>query len=77
MTFTQDKSKVIRQKMLSDLQNSVITGRILLVAEIILFALGFPGFAFHRYRDSRIVSGRRASGCSWRGLRSISWCCSR
>ena len=38
VSFTQDKSKVIRQ-MLADLQNSVITG-VLLVAIIILFALG-------------------------------------
>ena len=44
MTFTQDKSKVIRQ-MLSDLQNSVITG-VLLVAVIILFALGFRASLF-------------------------------
>jgi multidrug efflux pump len=38
VSFTQDKSKVIRQ-MLADLQNSVATG-VLLVAVIILFALG-------------------------------------
>src|SRR3954469_5129603 len=44
VTFTQDKSKVIRQ-MLSDLQNSVITG-VLLVAVIILFALGFRASMF-------------------------------
>src|SRR6476620_6123310 len=44
VTFTQDKSKVIRQ-MLSDLQNSVITG-VLLVAIIILFALGFRASVF-------------------------------
>src|SRR4051794_6768387 len=44
VTFTQDKSKVIRQ-MLSDLQNSVITG-VLLVAIIILFALGFRASLF-------------------------------
>ncbi len=44
ITFTQDKSKVIRQ-MLSDLQNSVITG-VLLVAVIILFALGFRASVF-------------------------------
>src|SRR6187401_256187 len=44
VTFTQDKSKVIRQ-MLSDLQNSVITG-VLLVAVIILFALGFRASLF-------------------------------
>src|SRR5215207_9283258 len=43
-TFTQDKSKVIRQ-MLSDLQNSVLTG-VLLVAVIILFALGFRASLF-------------------------------
>src|SRR3954451_7069117 len=44
VTFTQDKSKTIRQ-MLSDLQNSVITG-VLLVAIIILFALGFRASLF-------------------------------
>src|SRR5690349_8836707 len=44
VTFTQDKSKVIRQ-MLSDLQNSVATG-VLLVAVIILFALGFRSSLF-------------------------------
>jgi multidrug efflux pump len=44
VTFTQDKSKVIRQ-MLSDLENSVITG-VLLVAVIILFALGFRASVF-------------------------------
>jgi multidrug efflux pump len=38
VTFTQDKSKLIRQ-MLADLQNSVATA-VLLVAVIILFALG-------------------------------------
>jgi multidrug efflux pump len=38
VSFTQDKSKTIRQ-LLSDLQNSVFTG-VLLVAVIILFALG-------------------------------------
>ena len=38
VAFTQDKSKVIRQ-MLPDLQNSVITG-VLLVAIIMLFVLG-------------------------------------
>lgn len=42
--FTQDKSKIIRQ-MLSDLQNSVATG-VLLVAVIILFALGFRASLF-------------------------------
>src|SRR6185437_3453391 len=42
--FTQDKSKIIRQ-MLSDLQNSVATG-VLLVAVIILFALGFRAALF-------------------------------
>ena len=42
--FTQDKSKVIRQ-MLADLQNSVATG-VLLVAVIILFALGFRSSLF-------------------------------
>jgi multidrug efflux pump len=44
VTFTQDKSKVIRQ-MLGDLQNSVVTG-VLLVAVIILFALGFRASLF-------------------------------
>ena len=39
VTFTQDKSKLIRQ-MLGDLQNSVATG-VLLVAIVMLFALGF------------------------------------
>ncbi len=44
VTFTQDKSKIIRQ-MLSDLQNSVFTG-VLLVSIVILFALGFRASAF-------------------------------
>ena len=44
VSYTQDKSKVIRQ-MLADLQNSVITG-VLLVAIIILFALGFRASLF-------------------------------
>ncbi len=44
VSFTQDKSKVIRQ-MLSDLQNSVATAT-LLVAVIILFALGFRASLF-------------------------------
>src|SRR5438874_3655512 len=44
VTYTQDKSKLIRQ-MLADLQNSVITG-VLLVAIIILFALGFRASLF-------------------------------
>jgi multidrug efflux pump len=44
VTFTQDKSKIIRQ-MLSDLQNSVITG-VLLVSIVILFALGFRASLF-------------------------------
>ena len=44
VTFTQDKSKVIRQ-MLADLQNSVVTG-VLLVVVIILFALGFRASLF-------------------------------
>jgi multidrug efflux pump len=44
VTFTQDKSKVIRQ-MLGDLQNSVATG-VLLVAIVILFALGFRASVF-------------------------------
>ncbi|HZD92532.1 MAG TPA: efflux RND transporter permease subunit, partial [Pseudolabrys sp.] len=42
--YTQDKSKLIRQ-MLSDLQNSVATG-VLLVVVIILFALGFRSSLF-------------------------------
>ncbi len=42
--YTQDKSKLIRQ-MLSDLQNSVATG-VLLVVVIILFALGFRASLF-------------------------------
>jgi multidrug efflux pump len=44
VTFTQDKSKVIRQ-MLGDLQNSVLTG-VLLVAIVILFVLGFRASLF-------------------------------
>ena len=44
VTFTQDKSKIIRQ-MLGDLQNSVVTG-VLLVAVVILFALGFRASLF-------------------------------
>src|SRR5947209_1040291 len=44
LTFTQDKSKIIRQ-MLGDLQNSVATG-VLLVAVVILFALGFRASLF-------------------------------
>ena len=44
VSFTQDKSKTIRQ-MLADLQNSVATG-VLLVAVIILFALGFRASLF-------------------------------
>jgi multidrug efflux pump len=44
VTFSQDKSKVIRQ-MLADLQNSVATG-VLLVVVIILFALGFRASLF-------------------------------
>ncbi len=44
ITFTQDKSKIIRQ-MLADLQNSVATG-VLLVAVVILFALGFRASLF-------------------------------
>jgi multidrug efflux pump len=44
VTFTQDKSKIIRQ-MLSDLQNSVFTG-VLLVSLVILFALGFRASVF-------------------------------
>ncbi len=44
VAFTQDKSKVIRQ-MLADLQNSVATG-VLLVAVIMLFALGFRASLF-------------------------------
>jgi multidrug efflux pump len=44
VTFTQDKSKIIRQ-MLADLQNSVFTG-VLLVSIVILFALGFRASVF-------------------------------
>src|SRR5436305_1742882 len=44
VTFTQDKSKIIRQ-MLGDLQNSVATG-VLLVAIVILVALGFRASVF-------------------------------
>jgi multidrug efflux pump len=44
VTFTQDKSKIIRQ-MLGDLQNSVATG-VLLVAVVMLFALGFRASLF-------------------------------
>src|SRR6202795_1600869 len=44
VTFTQDKSKIIRQ-MLADLQNSVFTG-VLLVSIVILFALGFRASLF-------------------------------
>jgi multidrug efflux pump len=44
VAYTQDKSKVIRQ-MLSDLQNSVATG-VLLVIVIMLFALGFRASLF-------------------------------
>jgi multidrug efflux pump len=44
ITFTQDKSKIIRQ-MLADLQNSVLTG-VLLVSVVILFALGFRASLF-------------------------------
>jgi multidrug efflux pump len=44
VSYTQDKSKTIRQ-MLADLQNSVATG-VLLVSVIILFALGFRASLF-------------------------------
>jgi multidrug efflux pump len=44
VTFTQDKSKMIRQ-MLADLQNSVLTG-VILVVVVILFALGFRASLF-------------------------------
>jgi multidrug efflux pump len=44
VSFTQDKSKIIRT-MLADLENSVATA-ILLVAVIILFALGFRASLF-------------------------------
>jgi len=44
VAFTQDKSKVIRT-MLNDLQNSVVMS-VLLVAVIILFALGFRASLF-------------------------------
>ncbi len=44
VSYTQDKSKTIRQ-MLADLQNSVATG-VLLVVVIILFTLGFRASLF-------------------------------
>jgi multidrug efflux pump len=44
VSYTQDKSKTIRQ-MLADLQNAVATG-VLLVVVIILFALGFRASLF-------------------------------
>ena len=44
VSYTQDKSKLIRQ-MLADLQNSVATG-VLLVVVIILFSLGFRSSLF-------------------------------
>lgn len=44
VSYTQDKSKLIRQ-MLADLQNSVATG-VLLVIMIMLFALGFRASLF-------------------------------
>ena len=44
VAYTQDKSKLIRQ-MLSDLQNSVATG-VLLVIVIMLFALGYRASLF-------------------------------
>jgi multidrug efflux pump len=44
VTFSQDKSKTIRT-MLADLQNSVVTA-VLLVAVIMLFALGFRASLF-------------------------------
>ncbi|BAT57764.1 multidrug resistance protein MdtC [Variibacter gotjawalensis] len=44
VSYTQDKSKLIRQ-MLADLQNSVATG-VLLVIVIMLFALGFRASLF-------------------------------
>src|SRR5947208_10867840 len=44
VSYTQDKSKVIRQ-MLGDLRNLVATG-VLLVAVVILFALGFRASLF-------------------------------
>jgi multidrug efflux pump len=72
VTFTQDKSKVIRQ-MLGDLQNSVATG-VLLVAVIILFALGFRASLFI---GIAIPASFSRAPCSWPGSRSISWCCSR
>ncbi len=44
VTFTQDKSKTIRE-MLAELQNAVVTA-VLLVAVIMLFALGFRASMF-------------------------------
>ena len=73
LSFTQDKSKTIRQ-MLADLQNSVATG-VLLVVVIILFALGFRASIF-------IGIAIPASflpacwGSSSPGLPSTSSCCS-
>ncbi len=62
--YTQDKSKLIRQ-MLSDLQNSVATG-VLLVAVIILFALGFRSSLFIGIAiPASFLAGAVASG-GWR-----------
>ena len=65
LTFTQDKSKVIRQ-MLADLQNSVATGVILVVVDHSVCAR-VPRFALYRHRDSGLVPRRRARP-STRGL---------
>ena len=64
VSYTQDKSKTIRQ-MLADLQNSVITG-VLLVAIIILFALGFRASLFIGIAISRPRPLPACWGCSSR-----------
>ncbi len=58
VTFTQDKSKVIRQ-MLGDLQNSVATGVLLVVVDDPVRAR-LPRLAVHRHRDPGVVPRRRA-----------------
>ncbi len=62
VTFTQDKSKVIRQ-MLADLQNAVATG-VLLVVVIILFALGFRASLFIGIAIPRVVPCRCAGAAA-------------
>ena len=64
VSYTQDKSKVIRQ-MLADLQNSVVTG-VLLVAIIILFALGFRASLFIGIAIPACVPCRRARAAARR-----------